>query len=126
MRVTGNSLPLRPRTVIFDSQSLAYGIIFWSEIRYRGYIMAKMIGLFMALMLGLIFVMPSSVPAAEERGQEPQCQEHCLATHIKTMRKLSEELAKTGEMATYQDQVELEISKYSACVTNCQFLLPVK
>jgi hypothetical protein len=87
---------------------------------------SKMIGLFLALILGVIFVAPCFVSAAEERGQAPQCQEHCLATHIKTMRKLSEELAKTGNIVTYQDQVEREISGYAACLTNCRLLLPVK
>ena len=39
-------------------------------------------GLSTALMLGVIFLAPCFVPAAEERGQAPQCQEHCLAAHI--------------------------------------------
>lgn len=88
--------------------------------------MPKMIGFFLALMWGVIFLAPCFVSTAQERGQAPQCQEHCLATHIKTMRRLSEELAKTGNILTYQDQVEVEISSYSACLTNCRLALPVK
>jgi hypothetical protein len=86
----------------------------------------KIIGFFLALMLGVIFLAPCFVPAAQERGQAPQCQEHCLAAHIKTMQRLSEEFAKTGNILTYQDQVEREISRYSACLTNCRMVLPVK
>ena len=88
--------------------------------------MPKMIGFFLALALGVLFLAPCFVPAADQRGHAPQCQEHCLAAHIQTMQRLSEELAKTGNILTYQEQVELEISKYSACLTNCRMALPVK
>lgn len=88
--------------------------------------MTKMIGFFLVLMLGVTFLAPCFVPAADQRGQAPQCQEYCLATHIKTMQRLSEELAKTNDILTYQDQVEREISSYSACLTNCRLVLPVK
>jgi hypothetical protein len=86
----------------------------------------KMIGLFLAIMLGVLFLVPCFVFAAGERGQAPQCQEHCLANHITMMQRLSEELAKTSDILTYQDQVEREISSYSACLTNCRLVLPVK
>jgi hypothetical protein len=86
----------------------------------------KIIRLFLVLMLGVTFLAPCFVRAADQRGQAPQCQEYCLAAHIKTMQRLSEELAKTKDILTYQDQVEREISSYSACLTNCRLVLPVK
>ena len=72
------------------------------------------------LFVGVWFIILASplVIGATERGQEPECQEHCLAAHVKVMQKLSEELAKTGNTLAYHEQVDYEISRYSACVTN--------
>jgi hypothetical protein len=83
--------------------------------------------LFIVLLIDwFIFPAPLLILAATERGQEPGCEEHCLANHSEVMQKLSEELAKTGNTLAYHEQVEREVSRYSACVTNCRLPVPVK
>ena len=88
--------------------------------------MTKRLGILLVLGFSLgLFALPG-IPPAAERGQEPQCQVQCLANHIKAMQKLSDELAKTGKMMTYQDLVGLEVSNYSVCIMNCRIITPVK
>jgi hypothetical protein len=73
-----------------------------------------------------ILVVVSSTIAEAKRGEQPRCQEDCLATHSTRMKLLSEECLKTGDKMKYQDAVEDEASRYFQCLTNCRALLPVK
>jgi hypothetical protein len=73
-----------------------------------------------------ILVAASSTIAKTNRGEEPQCQDECLATHSTRMKLLSEECSKTGDKMKYQGAVEDEASRYFQCLTNCRALLPVK
>ena len=88
--------------------------------------MTKTLSILLALGFFLVLLASPAIPATAERGQEPQCQEQCLANHIKAMQKLSDELAKTGKVMAYQDLVGLEVSNYSARITNCRVITPVK
>jgi hypothetical protein len=81
---------------------------------------------FIFLSLFLIFMMHSPAIAKARRGEEPQCQEECLATHAAKMKLLSGEYVKRGDKMKYQDAVEDEASRYSRCLTNCRELMPVK
>jgi len=81
---------------------------------------------FVLLSLLSIFVMVYPVTAEAKRGEQPQCQEECLATHSARMKILSEEHAKTGDKMKYQDAVEGEASRYFQCLTNCRELMQVK
>jgi hypothetical protein len=78
------------------------------------------------LSLFSILVMVSSSIATAKRGEEPQCQEECLAAHSKRMKLLSEEYLKTGDKLKYQDAVEDDASRYFRCLTNCRELMPLK
>jgi hypothetical protein len=81
---------------------------------------------FIFLSLFLIFMMHSSAIAKARGGEEPQCQEECLATHAMKMKLLLGEYAKRGDKMKYQDAVEDEASRYARCLTNCRELIPVK
>jgi hypothetical protein len=81
---------------------------------------------FVLLSLFSILVMALSVIAKAQRGEEPRCQEECLATHSARMKLLSEECLKTGDKIQYQDAVRDEASRYVECLTNCRELIPVK
>lgn len=70
--------------------------------------------------------MVSSTTAKAKRGEQPRCQEECLATHSARMKLLSEEYAKIGDKMKYQDAVEDEASRYFRCLTNCRELMQVK
>lgn len=61
-----------------------------------------------------------------KRGDAPYCQEECLRRHSEKMARLSQEYAKTQDWMTYQDEVEGEIGRYSACVADCRNVPPVK
>jgi hypothetical protein len=88
--------------------------------------MMKTAGILLTSGIWLAMFTPPGVAATTERGQEPQCQEQCLANHVIAMQKLSDELAKTGKILTYQDLVDLEVSNYSTCIKNCRIITPVK
>jgi hypothetical protein len=81
---------------------------------------------FVLLSLFSILVMASFTIAKAKRGEDPQCQEECLATHSARMKLLSEEYLKTGNKMNYQDAVENEASRYFQCLTNCRELIQVK
>jgi hypothetical protein len=83
--------------------------------------------IFFAL-LGLfsICVMFSFTTAQAQRGDEPRCQQECLARHLVKMKALSEEYTKAGNKIQYQDAVEDEASRYVQCLTNCREIIPVK
>jgi hypothetical protein len=81
---------------------------------------------FVLLSLFSIIVMVSSTTAKAKRGEEPWCQEECLARHSARTKLLSEEYAKTGNKMKYQDLVEDEASHYFQCLTNCRELMQVK
>jgi hypothetical protein len=86
----------------------------------------KKLVFFILLSLFPILVMVSSTIAKTKRGEEPRCQEECLATHSASMKLLSEEYLKTDNKMKYQDGVENEASRYFQCLTNCREVLPVK
>ena len=86
----------------------------------------KMLNIFVILVSSLVMLGWAGTASTGERGQAPQCQQHCLANHVKAMQKLSDDLAKSGKILIYQDLVETEISNYSSCITNCRVILPVK
>ena len=88
--------------------------------------MIKTFCILSALGLFLAVSAPSVIAAAAGRGHNPQCQEQCLAKHIRAMQKLSDDLARTGTTLTYQDLVDHEVSDYLDCVTNCRIINPVK
>ena len=81
---------------------------------------------FVILSLFAFLVMALSSIAKAKRGEEPQCQEECLATHAARMKVLSEEYLKTSNKMNYQDSVENEVSRYSQCLTNCREVIPIK
>jgi hypothetical protein len=68
----------------------------------------------------------SATMAKAKRGETPQCQEGCTATHSASMRLLLEEHAKTGDRIKYQKAVEDEVHRYSQCLTNCSVPMSVK
>jgi hypothetical protein len=88
--------------------------------------MKKMICILLVFGFSLAMFASAVIPDATERGQEPQCQGQCLANHIRVMRRLSDELARTGKVFVYQDLVEQEVSAYCTCSTNCRKIIPVK
>jgi hypothetical protein len=88
--------------------------------------MRQMTCIFLAFGLSLALFASAIISDATERGQEPRCQEQCLANHTKAMRRLSDELARTGKLFIYQDSVEQEVSTYCTCTTNCRKIIPVK
>lgn len=79
-------------------------------------------------LLCLLAVIPVvfSTEALAKRGDEPGCQEECLAVHSERMRLLSEEYTKTGKLVNYQDAVRDEASRYVDCLTNCREVTPIK
>lgn len=87
---------------------------------------SRMPMLFVLFFLPLILMTVPSAIAKAKRGEQPQCQEECLAAHSAKMRLLSEEYAKTGDKMKYQDEVEGEASRYIQCLTNCRELMQVK
>jgi hypothetical protein len=89
-------------------------------------VVTKTIGILLALGFSLAMFASAVIPGTGERGREPECQQNCLANHTKAMEKLAGELTKTGRMLAYQDLVEVEVSSYSACITNCRVIVPVK
>jgi hypothetical protein len=60
----------------------------------------------------------SSTTVQAQRGDEPRCQQECLARHSVTMKALSEEYIKAGNKMQYQDVVEDEASRYVQCLAN--------
>ena len=86
----------------------------------------KPFSILLALGFSLVVSVPAGAAGPADRGQAPQCQEQCLVKHAKAMRKLSDELVKTGKVLTYQDLVEFEVSNYADCITNCRSIYPVK
>jgi len=87
---------------------------------------SKELVFFVLLSLLSVHVMVPLATAQTKRGEEPRCQEECLASHSASMKLLSEDYAKTGSKAKYQNAVEGEASRYVACLTNCRELMPVK
>jgi hypothetical protein len=81
---------------------------------------------FALLCLFSISVMFSSTTVQAQRGDEPRCQQECLARHSVTMKALSEEYTKEGDKIQYQDAVDYEASRYLKCLTNCRELIQVK
>jgi hypothetical protein len=86
----------------------------------------KTFSILLTLGFSLIVSTPAGTAAPAERGQAPQCQEQCVANHVKAMQKLSAELVKTRKILAYQDLVEVEVSNYSECITNCRLIYPIK
>jgi hypothetical protein len=84
------------------------------------------LALFVVFSLVWVVLVGSSTTAKAKRGEVPQCQEECLATHSAKMKALAEEYAKTGNKMNYQDLVEEEASRYGKCLTNCRELMQVK
>lgn len=80
------------------------------------------------VLLCLLVVIPAVLPAEAlaKRGDEPWCQEECLAVHSARMRLLSEEYTKTGNLVRYQDAVKDEASRYVDCLINCKEVTPIK
>jgi hypothetical protein len=68
----------------------------------------------------------SAAIAKAKRGEAPQCQEGCTATHSASMRLLLEEYTKTGNKIKYQKAVEDEVLRYSQCLANCSQPMSVK
>jgi hypothetical protein len=87
---------------------------------------SRKIVFFVLLSLFSFLVMVPPAIAKAKRGEEPQCQEECLAKHSARMKLLSEEYLKIGNKMNYQDAVEDEASRYFHCLTNCRELIPVK
>jgi hypothetical protein len=89
-------------------------------------VVKRAVAVFLFIGLWLIFHGVHPVMAAIERGQEPGCEDHCLAEHVKVMEKLSDELAKTRNLFAYHQKVDSEMSRYSVCITNCRFPVSIK
>lgn len=87
---------------------------------------SKKLVFFVLLSLFSITAMVSSTTAKAKRGEEPWCQEECLARHSARMKLLSEEYAKIGNKMKYQNLVEDEASHYFKCLTDCRELIQVK
>jgi hypothetical protein len=66
------------------------------------------------------------VSYAAKRGDFPLCQQECLYTHRQHMERLFERGKHTLNGIPFQEQVDKEVADYSACVTDCRELMPVK
>ena len=86
----------------------------------------KGIGIFLALTLLFCYLTGLNASAQGKKGDAPYCQQECLRRHSEKMMKLSQDYAKTQDWMTYQDAVEEEVGRYSACTTDCRKVLPVK